>query len=94
MAVTLRLSYYSSLFMRSISILSSIAAKVLMALAGLFLLLFLFIHLTVNLLLLLPDGGQAFSTAAAFMAANPLIKVAEVLLLASFMLHGVLAFFV
>ncbi len=66
---------------------SSIASKVIMALAGLFLVVFLLVHLGINLLLLFNDGGQAFSAAATFMATNPVIRVAEVVLFGGFLLH-------
>jgi len=52
---------------------SSIGKKLLMSLSGLFLVTFLIVHLSINLLLLVPDGGQMFNVAANFMA-MPLIK--------------------
>lgn len=76
--------------------LSSITSKVIMALAGLFLVVFLVVHLGINLLLLADDGGQSFSTAAEFMATNPVIRVSEVVLFGGFLLHmifGVLVSF-
>lgn len=66
---------------------SSITRKVLMALAGLFLVTFLLVHLGINLLLLKSDGGAAFTDAATFMATNPIIKVFEIVLFAGFLLH-------
>jgi len=66
---------------------SSIAGKVLMALAGLFLAVFLLVHLGINLLLLSSDGGRAFTAAAEFMATNPVIKIAEPVLFGGFLLH-------
>ena len=54
---------------------SSIGAKLVMALTGLFLILFLSVHLAGNLQLLKDDGGEAFNTYAYFMTHNPLIKV-------------------
>ncbi len=66
---------------------SSITKKVLMALAGLFLVTFLCVHLGINLMLLKNDGGRAFSEAAAFMGTNPVIKSAEIVLFAGFLLH-------
>ncbi len=53
---------------------SSIGRKLLMALTGLFLILFLAVHLAGNLQLLHDDGGIAFNTYANFMAHNPLIQ--------------------
>jgi succinate dehydrogenase / fumarate reductase cytochrome b subunit len=52
---------------------SSIGRKLLMALTGLFLILFLVIHLIGNLQLLKDDNGQAFNVYAKFMTTNPLI---------------------
>jgi succinate dehydrogenase / fumarate reductase, cytochrome b subunit len=46
-----------------------------MALTGLFLILFLVVHLAGNLQLLHNDGGRAFNIYAQFMTSNPLIKV-------------------
>jgi len=66
---------------------SSITKKVLMALAGLFLVTFLCVHLGINLMLLKNDGGRAFSEAATFMGTNPVIKIAEIVLFAGFLLH-------
>ncbi len=66
---------------------SSITKKVLMALAGLFLVTFLCVHLGINLMLLKDDGGRAFSAAATFMGTNPVIKVFEIVLFAGFLLH-------
>ena len=45
-----------------------------MALSGLFLILFLAVHLAGNLQLLKDDGGMAFNVYAKFMTSNPLIK--------------------
>ena len=46
-----------------------------MALTGLFLILFLVVHLIGNFQLLKDDGGRAFNVYAHFMTSNPLIKV-------------------
>lgn len=53
---------------------STLGRKLLMALTGLFLILFLVVHLAGNLQLLKDDGGQAFNIYAAFMSENPLIQ--------------------
>jgi succinate dehydrogenase / fumarate reductase cytochrome b subunit len=66
---------------------SSITKKVLMALAGLFLVTFLCVHLGINLLLLKHDGGRAFTEAATFMGTNSVIKVFEIVLFGGFLLH-------
>lgn len=52
---------------------STIGRKVVMALTGLFLILFLVVHLIGNLQLLKSDDGQAFNIYAQFMTSNPLI---------------------
>jgi succinate dehydrogenase / fumarate reductase, cytochrome b subunit len=75
---------------------SSITKKVLMALAGLFLVTFLCVHLGINLMLLKDDGGRMFTEAATFMGTNSLIKVFEIVLFGGFILHilfGVLVSF-
>ncbi len=65
---------------------SSISRKFTMALAGLFLLLFLPVHLIINLLLLKSDPGP-FNEAADFMATFPLIKIVEIVLFAALIIH-------
>lgn len=54
---------------------SSIGRKLIMSLTGLFLILFLVVHLAGNLQLLFDDGGEAFNVYAYTMTHNPLIKV-------------------
>jgi succinate dehydrogenase / fumarate reductase cytochrome b subunit len=58
-----------------------------MALAGLFLITFLLVHLGINLLLMCNDEGAAFMVAVDFMATNPLIKVMEIFLMGGFAIH-------
>ncbi|MBN2348476.1 MAG: succinate dehydrogenase cytochrome b subunit [Bacteroidales bacterium] len=65
---------------------SSIGKKLMMALLGIFLVLFLLVHLGVNLLILM-DSRQAFNVAAHFMAHNIVIKVFEIFLFGGFILH-------
>lgn len=52
---------------------SSIGKKLLMSLTGLFLILFLKVHLLGNLQLLKNDGGASFNAYAHFMTHNPMI---------------------
>jgi succinate dehydrogenase / fumarate reductase cytochrome b subunit len=66
---------------------SSISKKVFMGLAGLFLALFLCVHLVINLLMLAGDEGAMFTTAAHFMGTNIFIKIFEVVLFGGFFLH-------
>jgi succinate dehydrogenase / fumarate reductase, cytochrome b subunit len=54
---------------------SSIGRKLIMSLTGLFLILFLLVHLLGNLQLLKQDGGQSFNEYAYIMTHNPLIKI-------------------
>lgn len=54
---------------------STLGKKVVMALTGLFLILFLVVHLIGNLQLLKSDSGQSFNIYAQFMTSNPLIIV-------------------
>jgi len=57
---------------------SSIGRKLTMALTGLFLILFLTIHLIGNLQLLAGDGGKAFNIYSEFMGHNPLIQTVSI----------------
>jgi succinate dehydrogenase / fumarate reductase cytochrome b subunit len=66
---------------------SSIGKKLLMSISGLFLIMFLVVHLTVNSFLLVPDGGDLFNAGAHFMATNPAIRVIEPLLALGFLIH-------
>jgi len=70
---------------------SSIGRKLLMALTGLFLILFLVVHLAGNLQLLHNDEGQAFNVYAHFMTSNPLIKVISYVNYALILLHVIVA---
>lgn len=65
---------------------SSLTKKYVMAFAGLFLITFLFVHMTINLLVLLP-GSDWFNLAAHFMGTNILIKIFEFVLFGGFIIH-------
>jgi succinate dehydrogenase / fumarate reductase cytochrome b subunit len=67
-------------------IFSSISKKFVMALAGLFLLTFLPVHLIINLMLLKSDPAP-FTNAAHFMATFPLVKIMEVVLIGAILIH-------
>lgn len=58
-----------------------------MALAGLFLSIFLLVHLGINLTLILFEDPRIFNIAAHFMATNLLIKIFEVVLFGGILLH-------
>lgn len=69
---------------------SSLGKKLIMSITGLFLMMFLLVHLTVNLMLLFGDG-KLFNLAANFMATNPLIEVVEPILAIGFIVHIIYA---
>ena len=59
----------------------------MMALAGLFLVLFLLVHLGINSLLIIFEDTRTFNIAAHFMGTNIVIKVFEIVLFGGFILH-------
>lgn len=71
---------------------SSIGKKIIMSLTGLFLCLFLVIHMVGNLQLLAPfisdDNGQIFNEYAMMMTSNPLIKVVSYVTYGFILLHA------
>jgi succinate dehydrogenase / fumarate reductase, cytochrome b subunit len=70
---------------------STIGRKVVMALTGLFLIVFLVVHLVGNLQLLHHDEGRAFNVYAQFMTSNPLIKTVSYVNYTFIILHVVWA---
>lgn len=70
---------------------STLGRKLLMALTGIFLILFLVAHLAGNLQLLKDDGGKAFNTYAEFMGTNPLIQIISKVNFALILVHIVWA---
>ena len=66
---------------------SSVGKKVIMSLTGLFLCLFLVVHLSGNLLLFKHDGGVAFNAYSEFMSTNGFIRFNEFVLLFGFLFH-------
>lgn len=68
---------------------SSIGQKLVMSLTGLFLVVFLIVHLAGNLSILAGDGGETFNVYADFMVHNPLIKTISYSLYAFILLHAV-----
>lgn len=70
---------------------STIGRKVLMALTGIFLILFLAVHLAGNLQLLKDDNGASFNHYAAFMSTNPLIQVVSKVNFALILIHILVA---
>jgi succinate dehydrogenase / fumarate reductase cytochrome b subunit len=68
---------------------SSLGQKVIMSLTGLFLILFLIVHLAGNLQLLADDGGKSFNIYAEIMSHNPFIRVISLGLYTFILLHAV-----
>jgi succinate dehydrogenase / fumarate reductase cytochrome b subunit len=66
---------------------SSIGKKIIMAKTGLFLIIFLIVHLIGNISLLYQDGGEAFNAYAHFMKENPIIKAGELILFLGILVH-------
>lgn len=66
---------------------SSVGRKLLMALTGLFLVLFLFEHLYGNLQLYKMDGGKAFNEYGEFLVNNIIIRTIEYVLFFSIIAH-------
>lgn len=73
---------------------TSIGRKFLMSISGLFLMLFLIVHLSVNLLLVFDDSGNLFNQGAHFMVTNPAIKIMEPILALGFVIHIIWSFFI
>lgn len=72
---------------------TSIGRKFLMSITGLFLVGFIGVHFSINLLLIFDDSGELFNLGAHFMATNPLIKVMEPVLGLGFVIHIIWSFF-
>lgn len=70
---------------------SSLGRKLLMALTGLFLILFLVVHLAGNLQLLHDDGGEAFNKYSEFMGKNVLIQTIAKFNFAFIIIHALLS---
>ena len=65
----------------------SISKKMLVALLGAFLSIFLLFHASANLCILRNDGGAWYNAFCDFMGTNYIIKVFEIILLGTFLLH-------
>jgi succinate dehydrogenase / fumarate reductase cytochrome b subunit len=66
---------------------STIGRKLVMALTGLFLVSFLFVHLSGNLLIFRGDGGQAFNQYSHFMSTAGIVRVLEIIMVLGFAIH-------
>ncbi len=73
---------------------SSVGRKVLMALTGLFLILFLIVHVAGNLQLFENDGGRAFNLYSHFMTHNPLIEIIAYVLYFCILLHVIMSVYI
>lgn len=73
------------------TIISSIGKKLMMSLAAIFLLLFLPVHLGINLLLVFFEDPMVYNKAAHFMSSNILVKIFEVFLMATLLVHVIWA---
>ena len=71
---------------------SSIGKKFIMSVTGIFLMLFLIVHLTVNSLLMV--SADAFNEAAHFMVTNPAIRIVEPVLALGFIVHIIFSGFI
>ncbi|MEA2043549.1 MAG: succinate dehydrogenase cytochrome b subunit [Bacteroidota bacterium] len=69
----------------SVFIKSSIGKKLLVSISGLFLIMFLFVHLTANLFIL--GGPDAYNLATHFMNTNPIIQIMQPILALGFIVH-------
>ena len=70
---------------------SSIGKKLLMSLAGIFLIVFLLVHMGINLLVIIVEDPMVYNKAAHFMSSNILIKIFEIVLFGGFLLHIIYA---
>jgi succinate dehydrogenase / fumarate reductase cytochrome b subunit len=71
---------------------SSLTKKFIMALVGAFLMVFMIVHLGINLFILpiTPNHKEIFREAVYFMTSNPLVKIMEIFLFGGFILHIIL----
>jgi len=68
---------------------SSVGKKIAMSLSGLFLCTFLIVHVSINLLLFVNDGGAMYNEYSAFMSSNPIIRTVEIVLFLGLIIHMV-----
>ncbi len=70
---------------------SSIGKKLIMSISGLFLIVFLLVHLSINMFIVVDPSGELYNAGVHFMGTNPLIKVMEPVLALGFIIHIVYA---
>ena len=66
---------------------SPVGRKIVMALTGIFLILFLIIHVSLNATIWANDGGKMFNAGAHFMGGTVVPRILEIGLIAGFLLH-------
>src|SRR6478672_2577025 len=66
---------------------SSVGKKIIMSLTGIFLILFLVIHVCLNACIWANDHGETFNEASHFMGTNVVIRTLEVFLFIFFIIH-------
>ena len=66
---------------------SSVGKKWVMALTGIFLILFLVVHVGLNACIWANDGGVMFNAGAHFMGSTVVVRILEIGLMAGFLLH-------
>jgi succinate dehydrogenase / fumarate reductase cytochrome b subunit len=71
---------------------SSVGKKFVMGLTGVFLILFLIVHVCVNACIWAEDDGQMFNLAAHFLGSTVVPRVLEIGLFAGFLLHIIQAY--
>ena len=65
----------------------SAGKKLFMSLAGIFLLIFLVVHLGINLLVILYDNTDYYNISANYMESSLVVKIFEIILFGSFVIH-------
>ena len=74
---------------------SSIIKKFLMAVSGIFLILFLTQHLLINLTSIIPDGGKTFNAISHFMGYNPFVQfILQPVLMFGVCFHFIMGIFI
>ncbi len=71
---------------------SSIGKKFIMGLTGLFLIIFLVVHCSINAMIFFNDGGDTFNHWAHFMGTNLIVRTMEIGLFAGLLLHIIQGF--
>ncbi len=71
---------------------SSVGKKLVMSLTGIFLILFLIVHVGLNACIWAMDGGEMFNKGAHFMGSNVVPRILEVGLFAGLLLHIIQGF--